>query len=116
MNWIELKFWIERAVGLDKDALHIYAAFLIQVAAALLLRRSLGAKLPWSCVLAAVLINEALDLHAEVWPDHWQQYRASIHDIINTMVLPTLLLGMVRYLPKLTATWAEAKTTAGHDC
>ena len=102
MNWIEFKFGIERVVGLDKDALHIYAALLIQMATALLLRRSLAAKLPWLAVLAAVLINEWLDLHVEVWPDHWQQYRASIHDVLNTMILPTVLVVLVRQLPQLT--------------
>ena len=101
MNWIEFKFDIERIVGLDKDALHIYAALLIQIATALLLRRSLGAKLPWLTVLAAVLINEQLDLHVEVWPDHWQQYRASIHDVLNTMILPTVLVVIARYVPGL---------------
>ncbi len=102
MDWIEFKFWIERVVGLDKDALHIYAACIIQIAAALLLRRSLAAKLPWLAVLAAVLINEWLDLHVEIWPDRWEQYRASIHDILNTMLLPTVLVLLVRYVPQLT--------------
>ena len=96
MNWIDVKLEIGRLVGLDKDALHIYAGLLIQAIAALLLRRSFAAKLPWLCVLAAILINEWLDLHAEIWPDRWQQYRASIHDIINTMALPTVLF-IVRY-------------------
>ncbi len=101
MNWVEFKFEIERVVGLDKDALHVYGALVIQVAAALLLRRSLAAKLPWLAVLGAVLINEWLDLHVEVWPDHWQQYRASIHDVLNTMILPTVLMAIVRYAPRL---------------
>ncbi len=96
MNWIDVKLEIGRLVGLDKDALHIYAGLLIQAIAALLLRRSFAAKLPWLCVLAAILINEWLDLHAEIWPDRWQQYRASIHDILNTMALPTVLLILAR--------------------
>ena len=101
MNWIDFKLEIGRIVGLDKDALHIYCGVSIQLIAALVLRRTLGAKLPWLCVLAAILFNEWMDLHVELWPDRWQQYRASIHDIVNTMILPTLVLLLVRRSSRL---------------
>lgn len=87
----------------DKDALHIYVAIVIQISFAILTRRSLGHALPWLAVLAIEMINE---VH-----DGWLGYSASAgaHDIINTMVLPTVLLLLCRYAPRI-LTWNERQT------
>ena len=101
MDWNALKDEAARML-LEKDALHIYSAFLIQVAAAKVSRRSLGHILPWLAVLAVELLNEANDLrrggepHLMAW-----QVVSGVHDIINTMVLPTMLLLCVRYSGEL---------------
>ena len=101
MDWMELKTSAE-AVTVNMDALHVYAAFAIQVAAAALLRKSLAHWLPWLAVLGAELANEVMDIafSAEPHVRGWQLASAR-HDILNTMVLPTLLLLLCRFAPSL---------------
>jgi hypothetical protein len=101
MDWMGLKA-LASDLGLAKDALHIYGAAAIQIAAALLLRRSLANWLPWFVVLLAALLIEAGDMwfgeeaHVQQW-----QIDGAKHDILNTMVLPTILLALSRYVPSL---------------
>jgi hypothetical protein len=101
MEWITFK-QVASEFPLSKDALHIYAALAIQVAACIAFRRSFGSIWPWVAVLILELVNEALDLllEPELYIHEWQ-IDGSIHDIINTMALPTMLLLMVRYAPRL---------------
>lgn len=101
MEWNLLKDEAARLL-FDKDALHIYAALVIQVAAAKLSRRSLGDLFPWLMVLGVGLINEYVDLirggEPRIMP--WQIV-GGIHDLINTMILPTVLLLLCRKAPAL---------------
>ncbi len=101
MDWLGLKDETARLM-FEKDALHIYAAVAIQIAAAILSRRSLGHLLPWLAVLGVALVNEALDvvLGQEQNLQPWQVV-GGVHDLINTMVLPTLLLLLCRGAPGL---------------
>jgi hypothetical protein len=101
MNWLEFKSYLSDAT-VSRDALHIYAALIIQVGAALIVRVPLSRLLPWFAVLLVELINEGLDLLLEKEPYiHGWQIAGSIHDLFNTMVLPTILLLLVRYVPRL---------------
>jgi hypothetical protein len=101
MDWNDLKDEAGRLL-FEKDALHIYAALLIQVMTAKLSGRTLGDKLPWMAVLAIELLNEAVDLMrgGEDQIKAWQ-VTGGIHDIINTMILPTVLLLLCRRAPYL---------------
>ena len=101
IDWMGLK-GLGSELGLAKDALHIYGAVAIQIAAALLFRRSLGHWLPWFVVLLATILIEAGDMWfgEEATVQQWQIDGAK-HDILNTMVLPTVLLVLVRYVPSL---------------
>ncbi|MDT9599707.1 hypothetical protein [Sphingosinicella rhizophila] len=101
MNWFHLKLWLVEASGLDMDALHVHAGIFLQVAAALVLRRSLASPLPWFAVLVAVLANEIYDFNYEVWPNRWDQVLEGFRDSWNTLLLPTLFLVLTRYLPRL---------------
>jgi len=101
MSWIDFKIYLTQVTALSQDALHIYGAVLIQLAAALLLRRSLASPLPWLVVFLLLLVNEAIDL----WLPRealgeWQMI-AGIQDIWNTMALPTLLWLLARFSPSL---------------
>jgi hypothetical protein len=89
-------------VGVAKDALHVYLAFLIQVIAAIVLRRPLSNWMPWAVALLAAMLNEVLDIRygREPQVQEWQQVEAR-RDIINSIVLPTLILLLSRYLPWL---------------
>lgn len=114
MDWFSLKDEAARLL-FEKDALHIYAALAIQVAAAKLSRRSLGHALPWLWVLALELINEVFDLGRGMEPvvRPWQVVSA-VHDIINTMILPSVLLLLVRHAAGLFR-WKQPDAAVGSD-
>lgn len=99
MDWLSLKNEAARML-FEKDALHIYAGLLIQFAAANLSHRSLGHILPWLTVLGLELINEIIDVlrggEPQLMP--WQVV-SGVHDLINTMIVPTLLLLLCRRAP-----------------
>lgn len=101
MDWMGMKD-LAADLSVAKDALHIYVAFVIQVSAAAISRRSLASGLPWLVVLMFELVNEGLDmwLGEEAHLQRWQ-FNGAVHDLINTMILPTALLLLCRYAPGL---------------
>lgn len=102
MDWEQVKSAISLWTELERDALHIYAAILVQIAAASLLRRSLASVLPWLVVLIAALLNEALDISRDGIFEAYER-GAALHDLWNTMLVPTLLALLVRFAPRLFA-------------
>jgi hypothetical protein len=105
----EAKLAIEGWTGLDKDALHIHAAILLYLFITLVLRRpGLWA---WLAVLAVELANEALDLREQYQAGilmRWTEaaelgWPAAVKDIWNTMVWPTALLLVGRYVVRRSA-------------
>ena len=102
MDWQQIKETIAFWTDLERDALHIYAALLAQVASAWILRRRLSHWLPWAFVLALAVGNEALDMYGDDVIEQWE-LDAGLHDLWNTMLLPTLLLLLVRFAPRLFA-------------
>jgi signal transduction histidine kinase len=102
LDWNQIKEVIAVWTDLERDALHIYAALLVQVAAALVLRRRLSHWLPWAAVLAFAIGNEWLDTYRDDLVEQWE-LDASLHDLWNTMLLPSLLLLLVRFAPRLFA-------------
>lgn len=101
MDWLHIKLFTTEATGLGKDALHIYAALAIQLGAGLLLRRPLTSVTPWLVVLAVLAINEALDLYLPKRPIEPWQIQGLIHDLWNTMIVPTVLLLLARFAPTM---------------
>jgi hypothetical protein len=88
--------------GLERDALHVYAAVIIQLGSTALLRRTLASPWPWLIVLGFALANEYLDMHNDNLVEDWEK-AAALHDLWNTMLLPTLLMLVVRFAPRLTS-------------
>ncbi len=101
MEWLDIKIWLEHTTGFDRDALHIYGAVVIQFCVALFFRRSLASPWPWVAVFVTAIANEYVDYQragdtevskaifkAEGYKDMW-----------NTMIIPTALLLIARYLP-----------------
>lgn len=101
MEWLVFKDYLAELTGLSEDALHIYAALFIQVGVAALIRRSLAHLVPWFCVLLILLANEAADLYFPGHPVEPWQVQGGIQDLWNTMLLPTLLLLLARFWPRL---------------
>jgi hypothetical protein len=115
MDWHHIKDWLEHAVGLDMDALHVHAGLLLQIAAALLLRRPLSSPWPWLVVLAAESTNEIYDYTYEVWPGAERQIQLAegIRDLWNTMVIPSLILILARFAPAVLVGRAKVENSAG---
>ena len=113
-DWHQVKAWLEHAIGLNMDALHVYFGLVILIVAALVLRRSLKSPLPWLVLLVLELANEYYDWTYEVWPGPERQIQAAegIRDIWNTMAVPTLLLIASRWFPRL---FTGAPTAVGGD-
>src|SRR3954469_11905146 len=101
MDWHHTKEWLAHATGLDMDALHVHFGVGLQILFALILRRPLSSPWPWLCVVAAEAANEYNDLAYEIWPDRGIQVAESVRDIWNTLLIPTLLLLLCRYAPRL---------------
>ena len=101
MGYHELKDTIA-AYTVQHDALHIYAAMFIQLGAAVVLRRSLARWVCWCFVLVVELFNEVLDvITLPAGATQHSQLPDALHDIINSMVLPTILLVVCRYYSSL---------------
>ena len=101
MHWYEVKLALSTAAGVSQDALHIFAGVAGQLALALMLRRRLSHPMPWMVVLGLELVNEWSDLHIDQWDVRAVQWGESIKDVAVTMALPTLLLVLVRWVPRL---------------
>lgn len=114
MDWQQIKETIAVWTDLERDALHIYAALIIQVGSALLLRRSLASAAPWACVLALAGVNELMDMFGDGLVEGWE-LGAALHDLWNTMLLPTLLLLLARFAPRLMVAAAPAAPPAPMD-
>jgi hypothetical protein len=103
MDWFELKQWLSLSSGLNMDALHVHAGVICQMLAALLLRRRLSSPLPWLVVLVLVALNEWYDYDYETWPVRGEQRAEGLRDAWNTLLLPTLILLLARFAPRLFA-------------
>jgi hypothetical protein len=103
MDWFQLKQMLSIASGLNMDALHVHAGLLCQILAALVLRRRLSSPWPWLVVLALVAANEYYDYLYETWPDRGEQQAEAVRDAWNTLLLPTLIMLLVRFVPGLFA-------------
>lgn len=109
MDWFQVKYMLSVASGLSMDALHVHAGLLCQILAALLLRRRLSSPWPWLVVLLLAVANEWYDYSYETWPDAGEQRAESVRDTWNTMLLPTLVMLLARFVPRLfVATGASA--------
>jgi hypothetical protein len=101
MAWIEFKMRLVEVTSLSQDALHIYAAILIQLAGAIAMRRSLASPLPWLAVLSILLVNEAVDIWLPQERLGEWQILAGLRDLWNTMILPTFLMILARFVPSI---------------
>ena len=102
MDWYQIKMLVVGNTDLSRDALHIFFGLAGQIVVALVIRRSLAHPVPWLAVLVAELVNEYFDLtEGDVWDR--PMWPGSLRDLLVTMAIPTLLLLLVRYVPRLFA-------------
>lgn len=90
------KLWLVDVVGLSKDALHIYVGLAVFLVAVYLLRRRSPTVVPLLFVFAVAVAGEILDARDDLRGlGHWR-WRASLHDIVNTMFWPLVLWSVWR--------------------
>ena len=99
--WHQGKLFIEHALTISHDTLHIIAGLLLWIALGLALRRPLPSWRPWLWLFALTLWNEAVDLWVEQWPDPGQQYGEGVKDLLLTMAVPTIVMLVGRARPDL---------------
>ena len=100
-SWHQGKLFIEHAVSISHDSLHLIVGVLVWVAVALVSRRSLTGWVPWAWTFAFIFWNETVDLWVERWPDAGMQFGEGAKDLALTMLLPTLLMLAARARPDL---------------
>jgi hypothetical protein len=93
----ESKLALMSAVGLGRDALHIYVGLSVMLIAAALFRLPLRDWRPWTAALLAALAGEAWDLIDTAPGRRLGLLPRSWHDLWNTMFWPTVLLLLARY-------------------
>jgi hypothetical protein len=95
-QWIGYKIWIAENVGLTDDAMHVHGSLLILFGSAVILRRRPDSIWCWMIVLLAELFNEYADLRGQAPGE--ATLDAAIHDVYNTMIWPTVILILGRFL------------------
>ena len=107
-QWIGYKTRLVDFVGLTNDAMHVHGSILILFASAIFLRRRPDSSWCWLIVFAAELFNEYADLKG-VAPGE-ATIDAAIHDLYNTMLWPSVILVLGRFLfpPRKKETIASA--------
>jgi hypothetical protein len=93
----EFKLVIVSATGLSKDALHIYVGLFVFLAVVSVLRRPIHSSGPWLSVLCVAFALEFMDMRDDLSSLGKWRWAASVHDIVNTMVWPTVLLLLSRF-------------------
>lgn len=96
--WYEFKLFIEHALSVRPDALHLLVGTILYLALALFLDRSLDSKKALGITLLCLLANEASDLSLEVWPSPGEQWGEAAKDVIITMVLPVAIFWSERWV------------------
>ncbi|TRD12491.1 hypothetical protein FGU71_11870 [Erythrobacter insulae] len=93
----QLKIFIVGNVGLARDALHIYVALIVFLAACWVFRWPASSWKPWLAVLVVAIFGEVSDFVTTLsssrpilWDYHWT-------DMWNTMLAPTMIVLAARY-------------------
>jgi hypothetical protein len=95
MKWGGVKLAAERFFGLTADAMHVHVSILLLLFFALVTRRRLYHPMPWCLLLLTELVNEFIDLNQPSGSVE-NNLPASVHDMLNTMFLPTVLIVALR--------------------
>ena len=99
MNFQHLKIGLAHATGLEKDALHIYAGVGIYLLCLLIFRRYTvrSGVLALLITTTIALLGEALDLRYSLMANDPLNWAASLHDLINTCLLPYMLFALSKW-------------------
>lgn len=92
-----IKLLVISITGLSRDALHTYTGLTTLFLAALILRKPLKSWTPWLVVLAVATTGEIIDLYDDMILRGYWRFAASMHDMVNTLLWPTVILLLARF-------------------
>jgi hypothetical protein len=84
------KLWVLAVIPLTKDAIHVYIGFLCLLVGLVVFRRRLSSYQALIPGLVVSLLLEVLDLR------DGYSVSASLHDIVNTNLMPLVLVTLAR--------------------
>jgi hypothetical protein len=84
------KLWILAVLPLTKDAIHVYIGFLCLLAALIVLRRKLTS---YQALIPGLLVSVTMEIFDLRDGYGWA---ASVHDLINTNLMPFVLVTLAR--------------------
>jgi len=93
-----LKLSFLEIVNLSKDAVHIHIGLVVFFLAVALWRRGRLDSLSLIPVFLLAGVMEALDLRDDLASFGYMRWSASLHDLINTVVWPTLVVVLSKWL------------------
>ena len=94
--WGPIKHAVEKSIHLSPDAVHIHVGVALLFFFAWATKRPLHDWRPWMMMFLLEGINEIVDLNQKYGSTE-NNVGESIHDIVNTLFLPTLLLLYYRF-------------------
>lgn len=92
----EIKLTIVSATGLSRDALHIYVGLTTLLLVASILRKPLQSAVPWFAVVVVAMVLELPDMRDDFANLGYWDWRASLYDVVSTIVWPTVLMFFAR--------------------
>ena len=90
------KLEIMASIGLSKDALHVYVGLTVFMIALYLLRRRPRSMIPLLAVALIAVLGEVVDARDDIRSLGYWRWRASVHDVWNTLFWPSVLWLFVR--------------------
>lgn len=87
----QLKLAILDVINVSKDAAHMHVGLLVFVGVVVILRGRRSPWIAWSAAAIAAILLEVLDLRDDRASLGHFRWGASLHDIVNTLVWPTVL-------------------------
>jgi hypothetical protein len=92
-----VKLALVSVTGLSKDSLHVYVGLSVYLLVVFAVRSRFRSLVPWFAVLSAALLGEALDMKDDISSLGYWRWSASMHDIINTIFWPSVLVALARF-------------------
>ena len=102
-SWHDSKLFIERLTSVSHDALHVIAGTCVWLLLAITFRQPVTSWRPLGGTFAVLLVNELVDVWAEIWPQPSMQAGEAAKDLVTTVSVPLILFVAFRSIPRLTA-------------
>lgn len=92
-----MKLDILSTVHLSRDAVHIYVGLLCLLLYVIVFRKRIDSWLSLLPVVLLALLMESLDLHDDLQALGHFRWGASLHDIINTLFWPFVIVTLFKF-------------------